>query len=260
MKSWFASALILGLAVPAAAEESRDLRVRIGLGGQVQPAFLGGKTEAFSPLFDFDMARGDAPFRIEAPDDSFGLRLVRGDNFAFGPAVNIESRRSEADVGAPVGRVATTIEAGAFAEAMLGESVRLRGELRRGLNGHEGLVGFVGADAIFRDGDRYAVTLGPRLLLSDARYQRAYFGVEPGSPSGLAEYRPGGGVHGVALAAGATTQCGPRWGLFGYARAERLVGDAGRSPIVRTFGSQSQLSAGLGLSYQFRIRRPARGR
>jgi outer membrane protein len=59
----------------------------------------------------------------------------------------------------------------------------------------------------------------------------------------------------VALASGLTTQFDERWGLFGYARAERLVGDAAKSPIVRAYGSRNQLSAGLGLSYAFRIRR-----
>ena len=45
------------------------------------------------------------------------------------------------------------------------------------------------------------------------------------------------------------------WGMFGFARYERLVGDAARSPIVREFGSRNQLSAGIGLNYTFTIRR-----
>ena len=48
---------------------------------------------------------------------------------------------------------------------------------------------------------------------------------------------------------------GERWGMFGYARAERLIGDAGKSPIVRSLGSRNQLSGGLGLSYTFTVRR-----
>ena len=51
------------------------------------------------------------------------------------------------------------------------------------------------------------------------------------------------------------TQFGPRWGLFGYARAERLIGDAAKSPLVRTYGSRNQLSAGAGVSYAFTVRR-----
>jgi outer membrane protein len=62
-------------------------------------------------------------------------------------------------------------------------------------------------------------------------------------------------VHAVGLASGLSYQFNPRFGLFGYARYERLVGDAARSPIVRQYGSRNQMSAGLGLSYTFRVRR-----
>jgi outer membrane protein len=227
------------------------------VGAQVRPEFPGARDREVGPLVDVDIARGDEPFRIEAPDDSFGLRLLNTGTITFGPAAAVRPSRSEAKVGAPVGRVGTTVELGAFADALLSPSFRLRGELLKGVNGHEGLVGQVGADHIWRDGDRYAVTLGPRLLLSDGRFQRAYFGVGPEAAlaSGLSAYRPGGGVHGVALAGGAQLQFGERWGMFGYARAERLVGDAGKSPIVRSLGSRNQLSAGLGLSYAFRVKR-----
>ena len=95
-----------------------------------------------------------------------------------GPAANIECSRKNSDVGAPVGKVKTTIEAGAFAQYRWRDNFRLRGELLKGIGGHEGLVGALGADYILRDGDRYVFSIGPRLLFSDGRYQRAYFGVD----------------------------------------------------------------------------------
>ena len=210
-----------------------------------------------APLWDIDIARGDNPFSFEAPDDSFGIDLISAGRFSAGPAANIESSRKDSDVGAPVGKVPTTFEAGAFAQYEISDSVRLRGELRKGIGGHKGLVGAVGADWIARDGDRYVFSVGPRLLFSDGRYQRAYFGVTPAAAlaSGLPAYRPGGGVHAVALASGLSYQFTPRWGLFGYGRYEHLVGDAAKSPIVRELGSRNQLSGGVGLSYTFTIRR-----
>lgn len=237
--------------------DKADLRVRVGLGAQVQPDFPGSDRRNLAPLIDVDVARGEEPFRIEAPDDSFGLRLFSADRLTAGPAANFRAARRERDVGAPVGKVGRTIEVGAFADYLLSDALRLRGEVLKGVNGHEGVVGSLGADHIWRDGDRYAVTLGPRILLSDGRYQRAYYGVGPAAAlaTGLAEYRPGGGLHGVALAGGMSLEFNERWGLFGYARGERLVGDAAKSPIVRTYGSRNQVSAGLGLSYAFRIRR-----
>ena len=252
-----ACAAVLVAAHPAWAQDSDDYRVRIGLGAQLRPEFKGAEDTEVAPLWDLDIARGSDPFRFEAPDDSFGIRLISSEKFAAGPAANIASGRKNSDVGAPVGKVPTTIEAGAFAEFYASDSLRFRGELLKGIGGHEGLAGTVGADYINRDGDRYVLSVGPRLLFSDGRYQRAFFGVdaEAAAASGLPLYRPDGGLHAVALTSGLSYQFDPRFGLFGFARYERLVGDAARSPIVREFGSRNQLSGGLGLSYTFTIRR-----
>jgi outer membrane protein len=259
----FACTILLAAAIapatPALAQEEgkEDLRVRVGLGAQVKPAYPGASDRDLRPLFDFDLARGIEEFRIETPDDRFGIRLISAGRFSAGPAASFQDRRRESDVGAPVGKVDATIEVGGYADYLVNDSLRLRAELVRGVNGHEGLVGSLGVDHFWRDGDRYAVTLGPRVLFSDDRYQRAYFGVSPAAAlaTGLPTYRPGGGIHAVALAGGVQTQFGPSWGLFGYARGERLVGDASKSPLVRRYGERNQFSAGVGLSYAFTIRR-----
>lgn len=252
-----AFATLLAIATPAAAQEESDLRVRIGLGAQLKPAFPGADDREVGPLFDFDLARGDNPFPFEAPDDPFGIRLISEGGFSAGPAANLQWKRKESDVGAPVGRVKTTIEVGGFAEYEASKSIRLRADLRKGINGHEGLIGSLGADHIWRDGDKYVFSVGPRVLFSDGKYQRAYFGVDSAAAlaSGLPVYRPGGGIHALAAASGLSYQFDPQFGLFGYARYERLVGDAGRSPIVRELGSRNQLSGGIGLSYSFTVKR-----
>jgi outer membrane protein len=240
-----------------AAQDDRDIRVRIGLGAALKPEFIGADGTRVAPLFHLKTARGTNEFRFGAPDDRAGIALVSKDGLSFGPAANIQGARKNSDVGAPVGRVATTIEAGAFAQHEWKDSFRVRAELLKGLNGHKGLVGTIGADKIWRDGDRYVVSIGPRVLFSDARYQRAYFGVTPAASaaSGLPIYRPGGGVHAVAMASGVSYALNSSWGVFGFARYERLVGDAAKSPIVRELGSRNQLSGGIGLNYTFVIRR-----
>jgi MipA family protein len=252
-----ALAAILPAWSAADAQESRDIRVRIGLGAQARPEFIGADETSVVPLFHINIARGTREFSFAAPDDSPSIAVISGNGFSFGPAGNIEGRRRQSDVGAPVGSVPRTFEAGAFAQYLAGDSIRIRAELLKGINGHEGLVGTISADKIWRDGDRYVVSIGPRLLFSDARYQRAYFGVDPAASlaSGLPTYRPGGGVHAVAVASGVTYALNSRWGLFGYARYERLVGDAAKSPIIRELGSRNQLSGGVGLNYTFTIRR-----
>ena len=89
------------------------------------------------------------------------------------------------------------------------------------------------------------------------RFQRAYFGVDSDAAlaSGLPAYRPNGGIYALAATSGLSYQFDPRFGMFGYARYERLVGDAAKSPIIRELGSRNQFSGGLGLSYTFNIKR-----
>jgi outer membrane protein len=71
----------------------------------------------------------------------------------------------------------------------------------------------------------------------------------------LPVYRPDAGLHAAALTSGLSYQFSPRFGMFGFGRYERLLGDSAKSPIIREFGSHNQLSGGLGLSYTFTVKR-----
>ena len=121
------------------------------------------------------------------------------------------------------------------------------------MGGHRGWVGIAGADYVVRGDDRYLVSIGPRVTVTDGRYQRAYFGVAPrnAASSGLLAFRPGGGVQAVGAAPPILRQITPRGGVYGYAKYDRLVRDAGRSPVVRSFGSRDQLSGGVALTHTF---------
>jgi outer membrane protein len=239
---------------PAAAQdEDAPRRTRVGLGAQLVPAYPGADSHNVLPLFDLALARGDEPFEFTAPDESFSFALVRESGFAFGPALSFQGSRKAEDVGARLDKVDATIEAGAFVQYALSPAFRTRVEARRGIGGHEGWTGMAGADYVARDGDKYLFSVGPRVTWSNARYQRAYFGVTPAEAArtGLAAYRPGSGVQGVGAAASFLTQLSRRWGIYSYAGYERLVGDAARSPVVRRLGSRDQASGGIALTYTF---------
>lgn len=242
---------------PAAAQERRSIDARVGLGVEVKPDYPGADKVGFGPLVNVDIRRGEDEFEFEAPDESFGFSIASAGGFKFGPALNIEGSRRPSEVGAAVPKVSTTFEAGGFVQYALSDSFRLRSELRHGIGGHDGLVGNVGADFIARDGDKYVFSLGPRLLFSDARYQRAYFGVTPAvaAATGLPAFRPDGGIYGVGATAGFLFQLGGPWGVYSYARYDRLIEDAKNSPITRGFGSADQFSGGVALTYTFNVRR-----
>lgn len=250
------AALFLPLS-PVVAQNSDDWRVRVGLGGQIRPRYLGANGSEAAPFWDLSIARGAEPFGFEAPDDNFDIKLFSSGDFSLGPVANIQSGRKNSDVGVAIDNVPTTFEAGLFAQYQVSETIRLRSEVRKGIGGHEGLVASLGGDRIWRHGDRYVFSIGPRVLLSNARFHRAFFGIGPPASlaSGVPQYRPDGGIHAIALTSGLNYQLNPRWGLFGFARFERLVGDSAKSPVVRELGSKNQPSAGLGITYTFNIKR-----
>lgn len=246
---------LVALAMPAVAQQGEEAprRWRVGLGPQLVPRYPGSDKTSIRPFVDVSRTRGDEPFAFEAPDESTGFALLRRRGLAIGPALSFEGKRRSRDVGGRLPEVGFTVEAGGFVQYQFDAPIRLRGEVRQGIGGHKGLVGSVGADWVARDGDRWLVSAGPRVTLSNGRYNRAYFGVAAAdaAPSGLRAFRPGGGVQAIGGAAEAIRELTPRWGLIGYAKYDRLVGDPGDSPVVRAFGSRNQWSGGVALTYSF---------
>lgn len=247
------------LATPAAAQDDdgeRGWLVTLGGGAQVIPKYPGSDEVGIAPMVIGGLRREGSPLPIDAPDESWGFGFLgHASRFDFGPAVRFHSKREDADVGAPVGEVDFTIEAGAFAQVYLTPNIRVRVEGRRGFGGYEGWNGDILLDFVATDGDNYVFTIGPRARIADGNYHDAYFGVTPAASlaTGLPVYDPGGGFHSVGVAAGLTHMLGRNWGIYGYAGYDRLVGDAADSPIVRNFGSRSQLSGGIGLFFTFGV-------
>lgn len=251
------STLIVAAAIcptgAVAQEQEQPWRTRVGLGPQLVPSYPGADGVSVRPLVDVARSRGDTPFEFEAADESFGFPLVQIDGLAIGPSLGFEGSRTAEDVGAPLTKVGSTFEAGAFIQYQLAAAIRARAEIRKGIGGHRGWIGVVGADYIARDGDDWVWSLGPRVTLSDDRYHQAYFSVSPAdaAATGLPVFAAKGGVQAIGLTAGYIRQLSSRWGIYSYAKYDRLIADAGESPIVRAFGSRNQISGGIALTYTF---------
>lgn len=228
-------------------------RFRVALGPQITPRYPGSEDLRLVPFWDISTSRGDKPFKFESADESVGVPLFDTGSFAIGPAFNLEGSRRRDETDLPVDEVGVSIEAGAFADFWLGSAIRARGEVRKGVTGHKAITGAVSLDYVARDGDKWLFALGPRVSLSDAKYQRAYFGVSPAASArtGLATFDPDGGIHAVGASASALYAFDRSWGVYGFAKYDRLVADAARSPIVRAIGSRNQFSGGLALTYTF---------
>jgi outer membrane scaffolding protein for murein synthesis (MipA/OmpV family) len=251
------AACLIFLTAPAAAqEESGGHTITVGLGAQALPQYPGADSYTIYPMPIFGFRRQGAPMPFVAQDEGVGIGFFgQGSRFNLGPSIALRSKREEEDVGAPVGNVGLTIEAGGFVELYPLRNLRLRGELRQGIGGHRGLVGDLSADIIIRDAGSYIFSIGPRARWGDSDFSRAYFGVSPNAAvaSGLPAYQPASGFYAVGAMAGLTYKFGRNWGMRSYLGYDRLINDAADSPIVRRFGSRDAFSGGAGLFIEFNI-------
>ena len=249
-------ALLAAAPVSAQEENSGGHTITVGLGAQMLPKYPGADSYSVFPMPIFGFRREGAPMPFAAQDEGVGIGLLgRDSRFNLGPSVALRAKREERDVGAAVGDVGFTIEAGGFVELYPVRGLRLRGELRQGINGHRGLVGDFGADVVIRDADTYIFSFGPRARWGDGDFNRAYFGVTPAASvaSGLPAFTPRSGFYAIGGMAGLTWKLGRNWGMRSYLGYDRLVRDAGDSPIVRQLGSRDQFSGGAGLFIEFNV-------
>ncbi len=250
------TAIFLAAAGGVHAEEGEEKPrriVRIALGPEIVPDHVGADGMRFSPYVNVDFKREGKQFDFEAPDEATGIGLIDLGPLELGPSLNLERKRKPSRFPVPIDEVDTTIEAGAFAQVYLGKAFRIRGDLRKGLGGHDGWISHLSADFIARRGDDYLFSIGPRVSWADEEYQNAYFGVSPAmsAASGLPAFDADSGIRGVGATSSISYQFTPDWGIQVYGRYERLVGDAADSPLIRTHGSRDQFSAGVALSYTF---------
>lgn len=247
-----ASFVISGPAL-AQDDEGETKRTRIALGPQLVPSWPGASDTSWRPLTDISTARGDQPFAFEAPDESFDISLYGGNGFAFGPVLNFEGERSSEDVGGNLPKVDFSFEIGGFVNYNFTDNLRLRGEVRKAVSGHDGLIAVLGGDYVIRDADEYLLSIGPRVTITDSNFQDAYFGVTPADAlaSGLPAYDPGSGLQSYGVTVGYIQQFSENWGLYSYAKYDRLVDDVANSPIIQAYGSRDQFSGGVALSYTF---------
>lgn len=253
----FGALAFASLATPAMAQDRESgWTVTIGAGAQALPQYPGADSYGINPLPIFGLRRRGTPMPFQAPDDAFGFGFLGRDSVVnFGPAVRFRTKRDESDVGAAVGDVGFTVEAGGFVSLTPVRNFRLRAELRQGIGGHRGLVGNFGADFVLRDADTYIFSIGPRARWGDGDFQRAYFGVTPAvaGATGLPAFAPNSGLYAVGAVAGLTYKLGRNWGLQTYVGYDRMIRDAADSPIVRSFGSRDQFSGGGGLFIEFNV-------
>jgi outer membrane protein len=253
---------------PQSAEPEDDWQLEIGAGGFYGPAFLGSKDYQLQVGPMVEVRYKDRFFLSVI--DGVGFDLIKTDNFRAGPILNFEQKRQEDGKGNFViaggsttalrglGDVAATFEAGGYLEYQSG-GFSVKGEVRMGVNGHEGLIAELGARYStglmgMTVGDQPVVfSLGPRATVVDDKYNQAYFGIDAdqSARSGLAQFNAKGGLQSYGAGATLAVPITGGLGVAVMAGFDRLSGDAGKSPLVRERGSRNQATIGLGIIYRF---------
>ncbi|MFD2238870.1 MipA/OmpV family protein [Aureimonas populi] len=232
-----------------------DLVIELGIGGQVQPRFLGSDEYILSPFPIVSLSYLSLPGLFEiggGPKTAFSLA----------PSFRFIGERDPSDHEDLAGtrELDRTYEVGLRAgyefnfNAVYGAEVF--GEARYAFGEAEGFVGGFGVHAIVRPTEVLELKVGPRASLASDDYVQTYFSVSPAesmaSLGRLEAYEADGGFYSVGLEASARYEFRPDWFLNLEAGYERLVGDAEDSPIVRV-GSANQFTAGIGVSRRFSL-------
>jgi outer membrane protein len=233
----------------------------VAIGPGAVPAFEGAKKYQLIPL-----AIGNVGWKgVEVQVRGLGARVdLLGDSrVQIGPIVNFrQSRNSSADGSGRVkllNDIDSSLEVGGFVGYRFGGNQYGQGEvafdvsLAKDVNdGHDGLVGSAQVSYAAYRSQKFFLNVDAQTSFADKKYMRAFFGVTPieAARSGLAAYRPDGGIKDAGAGLTAGYQFNEKWGLIARAGANYYLGDAKDSPIVDE-GSKLQAVGGLALSFRF---------
>ena len=242
----------------AAAGQAGAVDWIVTVGGRVaaSPPYEGAPNDNIRPSASFNIRRADRPYRFTPPDGGSSIAVLATKYIVAGPVVRFRYDRGDGGklVGFP--KIDFAVEPGGFVDLWPTDWLRGRVEVRRGVTGHEGVVGDAGIDLI-HTGRRWDFSLGPRIGYGDRRYMDTYFGVTPleaaRNPYTYLPYEPSGGVRygggELAVSYHFTDRLRSTFDV-GY---HRLVKLAANSPVVSLAGSSDQISAGIGVTYSFGV-------
>ncbi|PSC04399.1 MipA/OmpV family protein [Alsobacter soli] len=225
----------------------------------VTPNFPGAKDYGFIAYPSLSLRRTDEPEQWQAPDDGISFALFGDSRWNVGVVGRYQQGRyRDNDRGTLYGihDAKWALEPGLFGEFWpLADTLRVRGELRYGINGYNGLVGNLALDYVQRVGN-FTLAVGPRIAVAGSEYMNTYFGVTEQDAifnTKVAPYKAEAGVKSVGLAASATYQWNDQWATTVRGGYDRLTGSAAESPITRNLGSRDQFSIGASASYSFQL-------
>mgnify|MGYP003112242161 CR=1 FL=1 len=250
LSSRLLSAALVTALLPVAAAAQNTLS--IGLGPQSAPSYFGSSENETSLTGAFSIQELNF-----GPLSLGGSEGGTAQGFGFAASVRFIGERSGAEYSELAGT--ETIDAALELGGGLtytADNFYVFALARKGVTGHDALVGELGADAIYRPTAPVELRVGPRFFFGDDEYAQQYFGVtaaeaaEAGNGNTLTAYNAKGGLLSQGIEASASYAFSEDWGLTGTVRYEEFANDAADSPIVQQ-GSDNATTASVLVTRRF---------
>ncbi|HXH16131.1 MAG TPA: MipA/OmpV family protein [Sphingomonas sp.] len=236
----------------------------VGAAAAVTPAWQGSRDMSVSLFPNLRLAYSDVLFASVV--EGIGWNAINRDGWRAGPLVKVAFGRNEDNGGSPflisggsdaligMGNVKAAAEVGGFVERQFGSGRqwRVRGEVRRGFGGYEGVVADASVNYQARLG-RTIASVGPRMTAASSGYTQTYFGIDAGQSSrtGLSRYDADGGIVSYGLGGVVIRPLDRRSVVTLFTGLDRLGAPAGDSPLIRERGRRTQFTLGLGYGFRF---------
>lgn len=231
--------------------EKENWNFSLGVIAGIKPDYEGSDDYEFAWVPDIRISWRDIiVFRGKS------LRAIyRKDRLRAGALVAAEGGRDEDDNNAlrGLGDVDSGAAVGAFLDYELIKRVTFQSEFRHEVaGGHGGALLDLGLSLRLPLDKPWVRTYFGTTIASDD-YMEEFFAVNANQSagSGLQQYDADAGVKSFTFSLASGYDITENWVIGATVIYSRLTGDAGDSPIVESRGSKDQVTAGLGLSYQF---------
>ncbi|MCE4556603.1 MipA/OmpV family protein [Roseateles cellulosilyticus] len=231
----------------------------LGAGIGVVPDYLGSNKNKAVPMLLLDYQHRNGLFA--STQRGIGWAGEHG-VFHYSFAVNGRAERTDQDhrsldfkTGSSellgMGRVKASVVGQGTFTVRLGDSASVHMAVEAPLTQRDNgrTVQFGGDYTVWRSA-RNSIALNGSLDLGDRKYMQTYFGVTQAQSlaSGYANYTPAAGLYKANLSLGWTHRVDTHWRVVTVAGAERLLSDAGDSPLARR---KTAPQAGVLVSYSY---------
>lgn len=240
----------------SASSSPAGLKIDLGLGAALSPAYEGSKTLRGSPIPYFSVT-GLLDDRVSiSAAHGVALNVIAIGGLKAGVNVNYSPGRSHSDSGRVNGlpEIAGAATVGGFITYDF-RPFSVGMEVKDRLGPSPGATMSFGGDYSFSPIRRLQVSVGPKIVFADRNYEQTFFGVSESSAiratqlgNPMRAYDATPGIKNVELSLTARYAISEHWSAMAHAGLSELVGSAANSPLTQ---QKFQPTIAGGIVYRF---------